>query len=782
MEMRGGLVLVIELEGEQTKYRVNEITNGLNVMINCNILVDNKASSKEEKIYFNVNNEGEITTKEITVNYKAPVGVTSVDTITGFNNEGLKSLMGEAVTGTLETGEEEKIINYDNTIMNYNNQTLENVNILGKLPVSGNKKLNTNEDLGNNLDLNLEGNVIVNGREDALIYYSSKEDVNNNLEDAQNQWTQDATNAKSYLVVLQNPMQANEKIDITYNAKVPEKLEYNLTTSSMYKVTYSLNNETKEYVTEPVTLSTGKGPNLDITVTSKYNNLTVYEDQILDMVVQITNDGDEAQKDITLKAQVPEGTNYIIYRQSNDPNDFIEQENREITFNIDKLEPGETYTQSYKLLVKEKQEGIDNIEIKATATVEGFDDVFESNIITKQVQEAVLSVRMSSSYVEDAELINGTQIDYRIEVKNLSNEEYKKVLLEDFLNENLQYKASYFSKNTGSADDLEENYNFNEPEGKVTWIIDSIKPGETRVFILQTIIRTNEEKVTIPNIAYVQINEDQIASNITSNQMVTPNITVEKTSSVDNKYIKENQEFEYYIKIRNEGNSDVSVECVDKIPEGIFAKQMIYKLDGEEVVTEDVSYNSIVSLTKVIPAKKELNITLKVQANSLLDSEQEKEVVNSVEVSALGMETKKSNEVVHVIEKDSILHYLTVEKSSSVEDKYIKENQEFEYYIKVRNDSTKSVTIECLDEIPEGLRPKELTYNLIGEEPVTTDIQNNTAAYVNKTIPAGGELNVTVKVQAELLSDDEDEKEVVNTAEITTTELESKNQMKLYML
>ena len=377
MEMRGGLVLVIELEGEQTKYRVNEITNGLNVMINCNILVDNKASSKEEKIYFNVNNEGEITTKEITVNYKAPVGVTSVDTITGFNNEGLKSLMGEAVTGTLETGEEEKIINYDNTIMNYNNQTLENVNILGKLPVSGNKKLNTNEDLGNNLDLNLEGNVIVNGREDALIYYSSKEDVNNNLEDAQNQWTQDATNAKSYLVVLQNPMQANEKIDITYNAKVPEKLEYNLTTSSMYKVTYSLNNETKEYVTEPVTLSTGKGPNLDITVTSKYNNPTVYEDQILDMVVQITNDGDEAQKDITLKAQVPEGTNYIIYRQSNDPNDFIEQENREITFNIDKLEPGETYKQSYKLLVKEKQEGIDNIEIKATATVEGFDDVIE---------------------------------------------------------------------------------------------------------------------------------------------------------------------------------------------------------------------------------------------------------------------------------------------------------------------------------------------------------------------------------------------------------------------
>ena len=771
----GNLVLVLKLEGEQTKYRVNEITNGLNVMINCNIVVDNKAASKEEKIYFNVSNEGEMATKEITVNYKAPVGVTSVDTVSGYNNnEELKSLMGEQATGVLETGEEGKVVQYDNTIMNYNDSSIENVNILGKLPVSGNKNITTNEELGNNLDLSLDGNITVNGREDANIYYSSKEEVNSNLEDAQNEWTQDATNAKSYLIILQNPIQANEKIDITYNAVVPEGLEYNLTTSSMYKVNYSINNENKEYVTEPITLTTGNGPNLNVAVSALYGSENIYEEQILDMFVQITNEGDEVQNNITLKAYVPDGTNYIVFTQSNDGTRYEEKTDREIVWDIEKLEPGETYKQSYKLLVKEKTEGIDSIDFKADAVVEGFDDVFESNTITKKVNEASMSVRMSATYVEDAELINGSEIDYRIEVKNLTNEELKDVVLEDTLEENLKYLASYFLSDASNQADLIENNNYDEQQRKVTWNIDSIGAGETKAFILQTMIDTDKEEISLSNVAYAKLGDEQIPSNIISNQMVLPNITVEKSSSVDNEYIKENQEFEYYIKIKNEGNTDVNVEFFDVIPDGIFVKQMTYKLEGEEEVTEDVEYNSVVSLSKTIPAKKELNITLKVQANLLLDSEDQKEVVNSAEIRALGMEDKRSNEVVHIIEKDLSLHHLTIEKSSSVEDKYIKENQEFEYYIKIKNDAIKDITVEVLDEIPEGIHAKELIYQLNGEEAVSSDVSYNSTIYVNKTIPAGGELNITIKVQSDLLADEEEEKEVINVAQITTTELDSK--------
>ena len=758
----GKYILRVYLTGKQTQYKTDSITDGANIVINADITLDNRATSKEEKIGFNVYNLDKVLSKEILVNYKTPVELTSVDTVTGYNNqEQIKSVMGKGETGTLKVNVDQKTANVNNTIMNYNESQIQNVRILGKLPVSENKKVNQTEDLGNNVDLPLGSGISVNGRNDAKVYYSTNAEANNNLNDANNNWTEDINGAKSYLIVLENPMESKEKIDVNYNLTIPEGLEYDKQASSMYEVAYTLNEENKTYTTEPLTLTTGQGPNLDIVLAMPYSNQNVYNGQILDMQVTMTNDGDELLNNITLKANVPDGAKYIEFAGNNEGTDFTEKEEREIIWNIEKLEIGESVTKNYKLLVTDSTK---DISLTANATVEGFDAVFDSNEIVKTAKEAPVTVRQSSNYNDDMQLYEGIVIYYRIEVTNTTDSQLNNFTLEDNVMDGLAYNNSY--KVDEANLDLIEDGTYDEGARKVIWNIDSLAPGETKAFILYLEVTSGEEQLY--NIAYANVNSELIPSNIITNSAVIPNISIEKSSSVDNKFIKEEQEFEYYIKVTNNGTNATQVTCTDEIPSGLYAEQLTYQIDQNTPEVQDITGNTAISVEEEIPAGGVLNITIKVKANSLLDDEEEKEVINVAKVEAKGMEAKESNQVDHVIEKKITINDLSIEKGVSAQT--VMENDEFEYYIKITNNGTEDTILECIDEIPDGIFAKEVISQLDGEEEERRDVLYNSIISVNKTIPAGKTLNITLKVQANILANPEENIEVRNNAQITTNE------------
>ena len=666
----GNIVVVINLEGKQTDYQINEITQGANIVVNCDITLDEKATNKDEKINYIVSQGEDVIQSEIGIVYKAPKEVTSVDKVVGYaQDEETKTVMGKGATVKLGVNEEEKVVTFENSIMNYNETAIENVSILGKMPLRDVNEAaeNDNSSYARNVEdtqeigLTLEQPLQINNT-NAQIYYSTNENATKDLAETNNAWTENPDGAKSYLVVLPNGMQTKEILDISFQAEVPENLNYNKTSQYDYDVYYTLNGEEKSYSIEPVVFTTGEGPDVEVDLSSSQSE-SIYQEQMIDFTAKVTNTGDEVAENIILTANIPEGANYVVFSQTNSMTDLEEKTDRQISWNIESLEPGKTYEQKYTVIAK-KNEDIQNLTFNTIATVEGFEKIFESNQLNFEVKEAAISVRKESSAVEESYIYNGVGIEYGIIVKNITDQPINNITIEDVIPEGLDFQNSYYIDEAYN-EELEQTYEirvenpngYDEATRKVTWNIDTLEPNEEERVIVATLINSEEETQSYINTAYA-ITEDgnRIPSNSTANTKVTPKVSIEKSSSVENMYIKENQEFEYYIKVKNEGKTSANIILTDTFADGIITKELIYDINGANEQTQELYNNRIASVTTTIPVGGTLNVVIKVQADILEDGEQEREIVNFAEVEGTAIEKQKSNEVIHIIEYDPSLH------------------------------------------------------------------------------------------------------------------------------
>ena len=149
-------------------------------------------------------------------------------------------------------------------------------------------------------------------------------------------------------------------------------------------------------------------------------------------------------------------------------------------------------------------------------------------------------------YVEDANLINGVEIEYEILVKNIANQTLNNINIEDVIPKGLEYKNSYYvqlinNEETGESSlERVENKDYDEKTKTVKWNIETLEPDEEITVIAVAKVNSDETEQQYNNTA-VAIMEDgqRIESNITINNKVVPKISIEKASSVENMYIKE---------------------------------------------------------------------------------------------------------------------------------------------------------------------------------------------------------------------------------------------------
>ena len=670
----GNIIIVLNLEGKQTDYQISEIAEGANIVLNCSLTLDEKATNKEEKINYLVLQGEDVIQNEINVTYKAPKEVTSVDKITGSNqDEEAKTLMGKGMTVKLDVAEKEKILTFENSIMNFNEKAIENVSILGQMPIQGEKEEVADEENSVNsarnvdnigdeqIDFTLEQPLQIEENVNAQIYYSVNENATKDLIDTNNGWSQNPEGAKMYLIVIPDGMQSKEILDINFKVKAPENLDYNKTSQYEYDVYYTLEGEEKKYEVEPITLTTGNGPDLDVSLTSIQSE-KVYQEQMMDFVIKVTNNSDEVAENIALTISIPEGANYVKFEQSNSMVSIEELEDRQINWTIEKLDPGETYEETYNVVAKEN-ETIKDLNFSAQASVEGFDKKFNSNELNFIVEDASISVRKESMYPEETNLSNEMEIQFGIYVKNIKDEAVKNIKIEDIVPEGIDFRSAYYlfenpkDENDQITYEMIENDDYDAETKKVTWNIEELQPNEERKVLIVGTVNCADKTHQFKNSA-VAILEDgkQIPSNTTINNKTDPQLTIEKSSSVENLYIKENQEFSYYITVTNIGPVDANVELIDNFPEGTLPKQLIYSLNGQEQVIEELENRPAISIRIDIPVGGVLNIEVKVQTDILLDEEEEREIINKAILDISEGEQIESNEVVHIIELDPTLH------------------------------------------------------------------------------------------------------------------------------
>lgn len=645
-----GREINIKLKGSQKEYKQESILGSiLNLKLKINL--NKNTTNILDKILVIVKNQEEEIEISEDINIIYPREIITTNCIEEFNFQtyGEEQLQGIE----LEKDKDTQYLNVKSKIINNTASQISNIKILGDFPTDGERKVE-NKTIHNNLSTNIIEEIKSEGK-NVKIYYTDNIEATQDIDKQENRWRENdlIPNAKKYMILI-DEMAPNEEFRFNYRISIPGNLEYNKQAVEGYSVSYTKNNQQSEnkILSTYISTYTGNGPKLEVEFFTADGDW--YERQIKDIKIRIKNLGEKAIEDIEFKFLIPEGVKYAV--EDKESQEIIEKEEREIIQNIEKLEAGETYEIDYKIVIQKLNLEEREIEFNVEARVNNFDDVFKSETVKRTVKKSKIQARKTKSYTDDTILQYNTAIFYGIEVENISNETLYNIKITDVIQKELEYIQSSYNV-PGQGGIIEPNNQYDEETRTVTWNIDNLKPGEKRRVTLQVRVKKIEEDVTIKNVAIIETEDGQrIETNEVSNIASIPKFEIIKKSSIpNNSYIKELQNFEYYIQIKNVGVNQQTIELKDIVPEGLTVKGYSYRINnGEEIIQKTGEHEIIISTMMYVGDI--LDLTIEVQANILNEDEVEKKITNKANLKVNVFYELASNEITHIIEKDPSLH------------------------------------------------------------------------------------------------------------------------------
>lgn len=271
-------------------------------------------------------------------------------------------------------------------------------------------------------------------------------------------------------------------------------------------------------------------------------------------------------------------------------------------------------------------------------------EAFDSNEVQHTVIKPELEISKSMNYQEGTELNNNSEIEYTINVKNISRAVAKNISVQDTLDNHLTFvdALSAISPTVNGQ--------------TLNWTIPSIKPNETVSLTFKVIAskQPKDGKVKIVNSATV----DGVKTNDVTVYLGVPTLVIEKSANPQSgSQVYEGNTIEYTLTIRN--TSQINAEQLkvkDVLPKGVSGKDVDETID--------------------VPAGETRTITVNATVDSLGD-ELTREISNKFTVDNL-----ESNEVIHTVVKP-ILEFSKFVNVS--EDEFVASGSEVTYSIIVRN-------------------------------------------------------------------------------------------------
>ena len=716
----GRIVLSINIEGEQTRYNLNTINNGTSILVNCRIKLNIYTPSSNHKITLTYSNENATSYRtennskgysDVDVTYKAPFGVVSINRISGYESTGkaITSVDQGKVTDKIEIFTDSKIATMDIIVMNNNENSCDNVKILGRIPFKGNKDVATGEDLGTTLDTKLVSGIkqADTNLANATIYYSNNGEATEDLSDINNGWQtqiQDLNTVKSYLIVLNDyDMQPGEIIKYSYNYEIPANLEHNTNIYGSFETIFDNKNSVatvKEISkADVVGLTTGAGPQISVeTNTNVKEKIKEYEK--IKYTIKVENTGSEVSENIVVKTKIPEGATLAV----NSTVTTVEgvagwtlKPEREIITNIPKLNPGEIkiiefFVQANKLPTIEeyyaKQEGFSRTEDGKYAIQESYVDengetkykekiienlpeirlvcqsVITAKDLAKEIKTSDSGIVLERSRViaeetvetqDDTARVNET-IESKILIKNNTDETMRNIVVTKRLPEGLKYGESY---TRGYAEDgitlnKINNSDYNMDTRTVTWRIDELNPRRTILLIGDWVVddlKDNVYKDTVSTDTKIDINGDIYQAGQVDIPVGAPNLEVIQNSNKTNEYVKIGDQIEYTFTIKNTGAVRANnVTLSDMLPEEVSIKSLTYTVDGIEV-SKVVSKNEDATVYTSIMPEGKLEAKILAEVNDIGTAQ--KTVKNVGTIKGANLKEVKSNEITNIIERTS---------------------------------------------------------------------------------------------------------------------------------
>ena len=664
---KNGRIVTITLEGEQTEYK-NTSVEGAVIVANLNIVLNNKASSKDAKINMTVtNNEQEVKdAKDIKI--VAPKDITAINSIKELNIETVGQ--EEIKTTTLQRGTDAKQLETSIEIINNNENAIENVKIMGVFPTK-NKE--------NNIDINITEGIQLEG---ANIYYTENEDATEDIDIVENAWKQEITDGnkvKKFLIIIPT-VDKQSSIETSYKFEIPELLEYNQSATEGYNVKYT-NSFTKiasEVNATTIKLETGVGPILETKIIptiagSEVNsNATVKNGEVIRYRIEVSNVGSETLEDVLVTAKVPDGTTLVTPQENYEytgASYYKELSNKTYEAKIDSIEPGKVRKGEFEVRVNSDTQVDTLIENEAIIK---YNDVIKKSVPTKLIVKKG-DLRVSVKRITDRKINlyeNGT-VRYFAIVENISNKKQENVQIKTNLPDN--YSVERVSILTGMTtreitdekrmyvdeslrnDHIEENIEEYDVDYNDVIAIGDLLTGENKVICYDlTINKLQNEKQ--PQFSVYAIKDgEEYRSNLIYDYIKNTDITFSMTSNTDGQYVESGDVIEYTIDINN--NSLDRIEGLlfkANIPESLSVK----KVSFDDNVIEDLKDLNDIEIYCDIAAEGKAVIKIETIVDYSVSREKAEAITNTayIEMNGEKLATAETNHIIkanHKVNPDS---------------------------------------------------------------------------------------------------------------------------------
>lgn len=680
-EENGKKVINIGMEGTQTEYSTeNADIKGTSVIVDTNLELNKLGTSQDAEIKMNytnsanAENEEEVEQKEVKTDIPiiAPTGVIATNEVSNYKEgaEDILTIEDKPTELTVDTYSDARDVVFGGQVINNYENAISNVVVVGRFPAQGNKNVDTNADLASNMTMSLKSGIQISGDKTSNIkvYYSANADATNDLSNAGNGWTEDTSNLtqmKSYLIVVENAeLAAGEGFEFTYTAELAGNLTHNNSTSTMYKVFYNnisdIGTMAETKVSPIIKLTTGAGPELEVTLSSSLPEGTILKDgQYLRMYVTVKNIGDMDAENAKVEVQIPDGSYHAIFEERNNMYK-VDEDARTLTMELGNIKVGETIQTDYDLLVNAgATDTSDSTEIKNNVllTADNLTGSIKSNDYTFKISFTGFTVFNSTNTVEYEVYKPGQIIQYRIRLGNSTGNDLSSVTVNIPLPNDVEVENSYIESDNGNISVSVEENSKNATidvgtmvSGDVKDIVFEFKIGEETDSKFSTMITAN-----VGELGEHYSNERWIYTGSTS--------LTGKQLEPSKEYVKEDERFEYKFEIVTKGNaSTTNVILEDELPAELTlrgAEFTAISSDGTETNpagTTRMEDGKLYVTVLTVPANSTLTITLKVSGRLESESDDGKELINKAYIYADGIDRVELNSTTVYLEYDSKLH------------------------------------------------------------------------------------------------------------------------------
>lgn len=702
-EENGHKVITVELEGNQTEYAINAEYKGAIVVLNTDLTTDTLTPSGSDKVTLQYTNKNETATKpngtvSENVTFVAPNGVVAASGVSGYKEgaQDILSISDSPINVEVDTYSAKRTATISGTLINNYSNDISKVSVLGRIPAQGNKKIDTDEDLGSSITMPLSAGITLADVDAAnyKVYYSDNANAGSSLSDTNNGWSETArTSSKSFLIVFNDEykISAGSKINFSYSVEIPENLVPNNNTYAMYKIYYTNNSEIgampENKVSSIIGFSTGTGPEAEITLSTATE--VVREEQIVEMTATVKNTGDKALENAKLKVTAPEGTVHTEIEEG--ASAYTDSEERVKTISLGNIAAGQTVTVRYELriekgtvttvttnpddgeveIIEHKYPGDKEVQNVVSLVADNVTGELQSSPFTFTVLEGDLRIINAPDTYESETLRKGKIIRYNTTIENVSNDkDLSNVTLNLNFPEGIKVREVYYSDskvtsnkitdgvtidgnnvsvNVGELKSLRAFMNSDQGQNTGDEPVDINLRTKTYVYIEFEVEDFYGDLTTIMTAKADGINEQY--SNVRRFHAEKVELSIEQ-AELEKQYIKEGTKYSYNFTIKNNGKIDsVTNKMEMTIPEGLSFIKATYTYNGETKTLGRASDGKFTITIPEMAAGTSATVEVTVKADMLPDKN-DKEIKTVATLEAIGFDKITSNEVTAIIEYD----------------------------------------------------------------------------------------------------------------------------------